>query len=111
MEKEIFLEVSIENFKEIEKFDGFMPIYTYPKISEVHHRAWGYLIQNKVVFFFRIKHESEIIKDLICQVSHLRLLIYGLKASIETSAISLDGIGEQLIMLGKACDGILIRNK
>jgi hypothetical protein len=109
--KEIFLEVSMDHFKEIEKFPGFMPIYTYPKISDAHCRAWGYFIQNEIVFFFRIKHESEIIKDIIEQVSYLKLLIYGLKEGLARNSISIDEIQESLLKFGKVCDTIIYTNK
>jgi hypothetical protein len=111
MNKEIFLEVSFEHFKEIEKFKGFMPIYTYPKITEKHLRVWGYLIDKENVILFRVKHQSEVIKDMIEQMQQIMLMIYGLKERMEYGSILASEIVETLQKLGKCCEGCIKVNR
>lgn len=105
--KEIYVDVSINDFQEIEKIPNFMHLYNLPKIEEKHVRVWGYSVYEKLVVFYRIKNQEEIIKELVDGFYSIRNRIEGSASLFLKDLITSKDVRNELLPLVEFCNYIL----
>jgi|SRR6478736_4853162 len=104
---EIFLEVSINNFKDVEKLPGFQPIYLFPKLEKKHQRVWGFILQNEIIYFFRIKTEEEVIQTLVEGFYSLRSDLAGYQNLWDSGVITGKTVRDECARMIKLCTSML----
>lgn len=103
----IFIEVSVMDLKEIEKIPGFLPIYMYSKLSEIHLRSWGFMVVDKTEYFFRVDLNQEKLFKINNQAKEIMLRLSSTLRMIEKGDLDFDdfkGMAEKCI---SAC-GLLL---
>lgn len=105
--KKVTLEFSRNNMEEIEKLAKFQPIYTYPKMSDVSPRSWGYITGNDIVYFLKVNNQEEKIEQMTDGFYQMKIRLAGIESLAKQGLIDLNKISEEMKPLIDLCQAML----